>query len=340
MASIVQLAPGGTAQAPSGAITVKLSTAAQARVVLTRGDGEEIEPDFRKSPTEAVFVPREDVVVAARPLSGQPFPPGARVGVSLRSPSGAGAEIVRPAADVGGHHSVALARVGADGLVHDALADGRGGAGGEGLFAREWLREGSYAYHVNHQGQSRVVPWSLVLDASASILVEHRRAGLGRFLERLIGIVATAFSSEPKSLLVATDPLREAVSVLDADRVDWVEALGSEPAPWARMTHAAQAAGPGAVVVVLDGVPVDYRELTAWASAHDGEVLVVAVGRSRYAARPEDRPSQFWEEELAALDGLAALEHARVVSVTDLDEAAEATSAVADALFPVGRSRA
>lgn len=339
MAGIVQLAAGGTAQAPQGAVSIKLSSPARAQLVLMRADGQVVEPDFRKSDDEVVLLPREPVVVTARSSIGQPFPAGTRIGVTFRSPSGAGAEIVRPGAEVGGHQAVMLARIDADGLIHDALADGRRGSDGEGLFARDWMKPGSYAYHVNHhQGPAGDLSWSLVLDASASILVEHRREGLGRFLETLIGIVSTAFGSEPTAVLTATEPVRDAVDVLHSDEIDWYAALGRDPAAWARVTHAAREAdGVGAVVVVIDGVPVDYRELTQWAAQTSAQVFVVAVGRSRYGLRPEDKPTQFWEEELAALDDLAALERVRVVSTADLDSAAQAADALADSLFPVRR---
>ena len=130
MAGIVQLAPGGTAKAPAGAVSIKLSTTAPAQIVLTRGNGESVEPQFRVSANEVVVVPGEELLIAARSSLGQPFASGTRIGVSFRSPGGAGSEIVRPAAEVGGHHCVSLVRLAADGTLTDVMADGRRGDDG------------------------------------------------------------------------------------------------------------------------------------------------------------------------------------------------------------------
>lgn len=335
MAGIVQLAAGGTAQAPAGAVSIKLSTTGPAQVLLSRPDGEVVEPQFRVSANEVVVVPGQELLIGARSSTGQPFASGTRLGMSFRSPGGAGAEIVRPAVEVGGHHSVHLVRLGADGTLTDLFADAR--RADEGAWSRAWLRPGEYAYHVNHQDSTtRDVDWALVLDASASVLVEERRASIGTFVETLIGIAATGYGNLPGSVLVATEPVRESVAALDADAIDWNDALGHDPAPWPRVTRAVEAAAKGgrSVALLLDGVPVDYRELEAFASSSGTPMLVVAVGRSRHGLRPEDRPGQFWDEELAALDGLAALENVRLVSTADLAGAVEAAADLADALFP------
>lgn len=335
MAGIVQLAPGGTAKAPAGAVSIKLSTTAPAQIVLTRGNGESVEPQFRVSANEVVVVPGEELLIAARSSLGQPFASGTRIGVSFRSPGGAGSEIVRPAAEVGGHHCVSLVRLAADGTLTDVMADGR--RGDDGAWSREWLRPGAYAFHVNHQESTNAdTQWAVVLDASASIMVEDRRERLGAFVETLIGIAATGLGNLPGAVLLATDPTRDSVDALDADRIDWDAALGHDPAPWPRVTRAVREAAEGgrSVALLLDGVPVDYRELTAFAEESGTQLLVVAVGRSRHGLRPEDRPAQFWDEELAALDELAALATVRLVSTTDLAGAVADAAGLADALFP------
>ena len=84
MAGIVQLAAGGSAQAPAGAVSIRLTTTAQVQLVLIGEDGRVVEPQYRASAVEAVFVPTVPVLVTARTTSGQPFASGARVGVSLR----------------------------------------------------------------------------------------------------------------------------------------------------------------------------------------------------------------------------------------------------------------
>lgn len=334
MAGIVQLAPGGSATAPAGAIQITLSSTAPAQLFLADSYGAAVEPQFRVSAHAVVVVPGQELLIGARSEQGQPFASGVRVGVSFRSPGGAGNEIVRPAAEVGGHHSVTLVRLSADGTLTDALNDNR--RGDEGAWAKAWLRPGTYAFHVNHQ-DSGVADrrWALVLDASASIMVEERRARVGIFVEAFTGIVATALSHLPEAMLLTTDPIRDRVAALDADRIDWDQALGHDPAPWPRVTPAVrEAAKDGrSVALLLDGVPVDYRELTAFAAESGTELLVAVVGRSRHGLRPEDRPSQFWEEELAALDELAALPNVRLASTTHLGDAVDAAPALADALF-------
>ncbi|NHB85055.1 hypothetical protein G7085_11715 [Tessaracoccus sp. HDW20] len=87
------------------------------------------------------------------------------------------------------------------------------------------------------------------------------------------------------------------------------------------------------VVLLLDGVPVDYRELTRFAAGSGTPMLVVAVGRSRYGLLASDRPLEFWDEELAALDELAALPTVRLVATTDLAAAVAQAPALADAFF-------
>lgn len=334
MAGIVQLGPGGSAQAPTGAVSIKLSSTVPAQLVLMTPSGEVVEPQFRVSPSEAVVVAGEALVVTARPTLNQPFASGTRIGVSFRNPGGAGSEIVRPAVEVGGQQSVTLVRIGADGLITDALEDGRR-MEGEGLWARPWMKPGAYAYHVNHhQSAAMEEEWSLVLDGSATMLAARRREGLGRFLETLIGVVSTALGSGPRAVLVSTDPARDAVAALDADAIDWAAAIGEDPAPWPSVTSAVRRSS-GAVVVVLDGVPVDYRELTAWARESGRRMIVVAVGRSRHGLEQSDRPAQFWDEELAALSGLAELDRVTVVSTVDLGSVVEHAPQFADALFPV-----
>ena len=336
MVGIVQLAAGGSEQAPPGAISIRLSSTAPAQLVLVGDDGRVVEPQFRVSGLEVVFVPGAQVLVTARTTTGQPFASGTRIGASLRNPAGAGREIVRPAVEVGGQQSVTLVRIGGDGLISDAMADARRRGDGEGLWSRPWLKVGSYAYHVNHQvSTSAAVNWAVVVDGSASLLVADRRAALGEFLETLVGIAATAWGCAPRALLVASDPVKDAVEALNSDRIDWAGALGEDPAPWPRVTHAVIAASAevSAVALVLDGVPVDYRELTAWARATRQRLLVVVVGKSKYGVRPLERPTQFWEEELAALDELAALENVTLVATTDFAASVADSSGFADALF-------
>lgn len=335
MAGIIQLAPGGSAKAPVGAVAIRLSTTAAAQIVLTGPGGEVVEPQFRVSPMEVVVVPGQELTVGARTATGQPFASGTRLGVSFATPGGGGNEIVRPSAEVGGHHGITLAHLSADGVITDAMAEGR--RGNDDSWQRPWLKPGAYAFHVNHQDPvKRDTRWALVLDASASIMVEERRARVGKAVETMVGIVATGFGHLPASVLLATEPMLDRAEALEADAIDWNEALGHAPAPWARVTRAVRAAAEGgrAVALLLDGVPVDYRELTAYAAESGTPLLVLAVGRSRFGLRQDDRPVQFWEEELAALDELAALPNVQLAATTDLANAVADAQRLADVLFP------
>jgi hypothetical protein len=80
--------------------------------------------------------------------------------------------------------------------------------------------------------------------------------------------------------------------------------------------QAIQAVGPGGAVVVLtDGVPGDVDVLTTELEDHPNvRCVLLTLGVSRHGL-PSDRNASWWREELAALDGVAALEHAGVIAL-------------------------
>ncbi len=323
--SVIQLS-GGSQPAPAGAVFVRLSVQHGVELVFLDADGAPVAPDFPQSRTEAVIIPRGPLTVAARTLDGQPFARGTRIGVSIKPATavsgGGGDEVVRPPSDVGGRQQVALVEL-ADGRVTDLL-------GQAAEAERAWMRRGNYAYHVHHrQPSARRTPWAVVIDGS--LTGHHRDSDAFRgFLELVLGVAATGFGAAPVQCVVATMPPRDVTPALDGDEIDWDGLLGHAPAPWPSLGGAVEVAlgalpQDGAVVLVTDGPFVDYREVRQ--QLEDRRCLVVTTGRSRFGARPSDRPTHFWEEELDALAGF------EVASVADFDGLADEAHALADVMF-------
>ena len=63
------------------------------------------------------------------------------------------------------------------------------------------------------------------------------------------------------------------------------------------------------------------------------------LGRSRREFTAANRPFAAWEDELSAIDPLAARPQVTVVSITDLAKFPDAAVELADAIFPVGVAR-
>lgn len=325
--AVIQLT-GGSVAAPEGALNIRLSRAQGVELILLDAEGEIVAPNFQVTPAEVVIVPSGPFTVSARTTNGAPFASGVRMGVTIKSAAGSGDEVVRPPAEVGGRQAVSLVEV-VGGEIVDLL--------GEASRAEQgWMQRGNYAYHVNHrQGTGRTTRWACVLDGSAMSHHETDAEGYRGFLELVLGVASTAFGGQPEAWVVASRPMRDITSALAGDEIDWSGAV-HDPAPWPGFLPAVQQVSSrlpkdAAVVLVVDGVPVDYREVRELLAEAGQECIVVALGRSRRGARPEDRPSQFWEEELAALDDFE-----RVVSVASLAGLQEQASQLADAMFPGG----
>lgn len=324
--AVIQLT-GGSVECPAGAITIRLSRTDGLDLVLLGADGQEVEPNFRVTHTEVVIVPSQPVTVTARTRNGLPMGSGTRLGVSVKAADGSGDEVVRPASEVGGRQSVSLVEI-AGGEIADLMGQAT-------RIEQGWMQRGNYAYHVNHrQTDGRTTQWACVLDASASVHHSSHPEAYQAFLELILGIAATAYGRAPSHWVLSTSPPTDVTSALEGEEIDWDAALSHQPAPWPSLLASVEQATKGfdedgAVVLVVDGVPVDYREVLAHVGAR--ECVVVALGRSRFGARPEDRASQFWEEELEALDGFP-----RVVSVASLADIGENAHQIADAMYPGG----
>ncbi|NLE97504.1 MAG: hypothetical protein GX596_05885 [Propionibacterium sp.] len=326
--ALIQLA-GGTVRAPDGALNIRLSQATGLELVLVGPDGAELAPNFQVTRTEVVVVPTGPITVTARSTTGGPFPSGARLGVTLKSAAGTGDEVVRPAADVGGRQAVSLVEI-----VGGEIADLMGQTSTVEL---AWMQRGNYAFHVNHkQSSGRTTRWACVLDGSATA---HHAVGPDAYqqlIELVLGVASTAYGGPPEQWLVATSPPTEITATLDGEQIDWERALAHPPAPWPSLQESVRDVGRrlpegSAVVLIDDGVPVDYREVLEIVRERELECIVVALGRSERGARPEDRAAQFWDEEFAALEGFD-----RVVGIATLAGLAEGASRIADAMFPGG----
>jgi hypothetical protein len=196
-----------------------------------------------------------------------------------------------------------------------------------------WLQSGRYAFRdadkVSGSGpgpEAPVTSWGIVLDGSASM----RRLWSEGHLEDLITLVAGIGvewtrtwpgAAVAAGVKVTNNPsaLRDPVALLAAG-------FGTlEPSSWSNLaTGVEQAFGllgrDGLVLVLTDGVPGDVDRLAALASAlPQARIGLVTLGRSGYGL-PSDGPCDWWSEELAGLEDLAALANVRVAAVQRRDD--------------------
>lgn len=324
--AVIQLS-GGAVEAPEGALNIRLSQTNGVELVLLDDYGTAVAPNFQVTRAEVVIVPSGPLAVAVQSTNGAPFPSGTRIGVTVKAASGQGDEVVRAPSEVGGRQAATLIEI-RSGQVVDL--------GGQATAVEKgWMQRGNYAYHVNHkQGGTRTTKWAAVLDGSAMAHHGANVESFRSFLELVLGIAGTGFGEEPEAWFVATRPVRDVTSALDGDEIDWSSVIGEQPAPWPSLGDAVDAAlrklpDDGALVLISDGAFVDHREVRQRLEGRDS--IVVAIGRSRFGARPEDRPEHFWEETLEALASFP-----RVVSVASLANIADGAPDVADAMFPGG----
>ncbi|RRD46037.1 hypothetical protein [Tessaracoccus sp. OH4464_COT-324] len=321
--ALIQLSGGSVAQ-PVGALNVRLSHGSGVELLLLNAAGASVEPSFRKTPTEVVVLPDEALTVVARCTSGGSFPPDTRIGVSLRSMSNPADEVVRPPLDAGGRASVALVEI-VGGTIVDLAHDSSDSD-------RAWQQRGHRAFHINHPGSRQPGrAWVAVVDGSASGAARNPER-YHAFLELVLAVATAAYRRQADRVLVAGQPTMEMTQAMEADEVDWAGCLPERPAPWPMLGDAVRSAlaslpEDASVVLIVEGVMVDYREVAELLAGR--EHIVVAIGKSRFGARAVDRPQEFWEEELAALEVFD-----RVASVADLLLDAEGEVALADAMFP------
>ena len=322
--AMIQLT-GGPVACPDGALELQLTTQRGVELALADALGNPVEPAFRATPSQVVVLPGQSLIVIARPAEGRAFIEGTRIGVTVKAASGSGDEVVRPPVDAGGRTAISLVEI-ADGRIADLV-------GQTAATELAWMQRGNQAFHAHHsQRAGRATKWACVLDGSAMSQHTADEDAYRQFIELVLGTAATAYGGAPSAWWVATQPPRDVTATLEHDEIAWEQALNHAPAPWPNMGQAVEAACAGLpddapLLIICDGVFVDYREVRD--AVAERECIVVALGRSKYGARAEDRPTQFWEEELDGLDGFP-----RVVSLASLTELNEAGSALADAMFP------
>lgn len=342
--AVRQLTPGSSLDVPVGALRVRLDAPPGVRIEVRGPDNRPMEPAHRSSSTEAILLPMgAPTLVGAIPATpGQPFPPGSLVGVTVSAASGVGDEYVRPCADVGGRAFAGLVRVtpGNPPTLSDAL-EIRRRSDVKPFNPRQWHRLGAYAYHAHHEdGNSSRGSWTLVVDASASMLLPERQSAIGELLEALVGITGTARGSAPTAALLCTYPEpTDFAPALEADSVDWARVLGVQPSPWSRVTPCLERAASaldyqGLVVLLTDGPPVDLADVEAWQAASGCELLFIALGRSPREVLPASRPTQTWDNDLGALDPLGSRNGVAVVTICNPAGAIGSAVLLADAMIP------
>jgi len=363
--AIRYLTQGSAERAPLGAVRIRLSASSGAELELRDEAGERVAPQFQPLPTSLVIVPAgRTLTVGTRPVGAEAFGSAIAIGATFDTPSGIGDEIVLRPVDVGGRSWVPLAKIsGQPPRIESAYAGpatitnhlGQSGTGGEAttvqggaasgmpLTPREWHRTGSYAYHRHHDVAIDGDPWALVLDSSAALLAQDRRAGVVGLIHLLVGVMAAATSSGPTAVVKCAFPQpAEVSSLLDAEAPAWNDVLGELPSPWARVGGGIELAADatrwrGTLVLASAGVPVDVEGLVPLLTRLDGRLIVVALGESPWEVSTAARPSEWWRNELSGFEGLAQDPKVTIVSVGDLAAVADQADAIASALYPARR---
>jgi len=278
--------------------------------------------------------------MVATPNASTTFAPGTCIGLSLRT-EGASAEseqIIVSQSDVGafGSREIAILEF-AVGKSVITVAGGRsserdrpqgGGSAQVGDVAvvdQEWLQPGRYALrdaigstHVERSTSS----WGLVLDGSASMAALHAAGQLDELLVLIAGVMVEwtgqaaggAALSGPRQFVDVPTARQDPRNMSAFAFTDREPALYSELVP-AIQFLATRMGGEGVVVVVTDGVPADVDAIAQLMQDNPGLTQsLVTIGRSKHCV-PADVPQQWWEEELSALDPLAALPNVRIVAL-------------------------
>jgi hypothetical protein len=341
--AVRQLAPGASVPAPAGALRVRLDGPQGVQLEIRDEAGGHVTPTHQVSSTEAIIIPGERPRIIGAVSAGQPIPPGSLAGLTISGVS-AGDQYVRPQVDIGGRTFAALVRLTEtpNPRLSDALEVPL--EAHDPFVPRPWHRVGSYAYHAHHDDFSEArVPWAIVVDASAGMLLQSRRAEVGTLIECLIGILGSAMGSAPTGVLTCSSPVpREIKTSVDAEPVDWRVALGDDPSPWSRVTPAVEAAAgglrnDGLLVLVTNGVPVDLEQLQTWSSKTGRRLIMILLGRSPYECIRALTPVAPWDDELSALGPLAAHPRVTLVSVGSLVAVPGSAVDLADAMFPLAR---
>lgn len=339
----IQLLDGASVPYPVGDLQVQLAGPPGAGIALVGVDHQLVPPLRTMGPHLVLAAPAQTpVAVEARMLSGQPFPEGTSVGVSIRSFDGQADEIVRPRADVSGRRSAALVRIHPDGRLEDLFGHTPSSEPVSRVMPREWHKSGAHAYHTNHTGSAESMGrWALVIDSSASMLHPRFRPVLGGLLQAIFAIAVAARGGGPTSAVLSGSQLNRA-PVFDSDEPDWLEGLGMSPAPWSRLMPDVRLAQSvvgrdGFVLVLVDGPPVDTDELLALADESTSGLTVLAIARSRFEIDPGMRLQHAWEDEIRALAPLPTLGRHVLASISQPELVSSHLTELADGLFPIGR---
>ncbi len=340
--AVRQLTPGASIPAPAGPLRVRLDSPPGVQLELRDESGAQIVPTHRVSPVEAIIMPGTKPTLIGAVGSGQPFPPATLAGVTVSGVSPGGDLFVRPQADIGGRSFAALVRLteAPKPQLRDALEVPREVQ--EPFLPRAWHRVGSYAYHAHHDDFSEArVPWALVVDASAGMMLASRRHQVGALLECVIGIVGSAMGSAPAAFLTCASPNpRDIRSGINSEALDWQAVLGDRPSPWSRVMPAVEQAvrgmrNDGILVLVTNGVPVDVEQLETWSTHTHRRLILIMLGRSHFECVRSLRPVAEWDDELSAIGPLAAQPRTTVVSIGALALVPDSAVDLADAMFPI-----
>jgi hypothetical protein len=196
-----------------------------------------------------------------------------------------------------------------------------------------WLQAGRYAFRdadkVAGAGpgpEAAVSSWGIVLDGSASMRRLWSDGHLDDLITLVAGIAVEWTRTWPGAAIAAGVNVANNPSALRDPGALLAAGFGAlEPSSWSSLaTGVEQALGlvgrDGFVLVVTDGVPGDVERLAALASAvPQARIGVVTVGCSGYGL-PSDGPCEWWSEELAGLEDLAALPNVRVAAVQRRDD--------------------
>jgi len=295
----------------------------------------------RLSAIEMILTPQpRRLRLVATPSSSTTFAPGMHVGLSLRT-EGASAEpeqIIVSQVDVGAFSSHEIAvlefavgksvitvtggrspeRVTPEGIASAPTEDS--GAGDQA-----WLQPGRYAFRdavrSTHVEQS-TLSWGLVLDGSASMAALHAAGQLDELLVLVAGVMVewTGRTADGAALTGPRQFVEVPSAAQDPRNLSASAFTDREPASYCELAPAidclaTRMGGEGVVVVVTDGVPADVEAIVHLMEANPRLTQsLVTIGQSKHSV-PADVPQQWWEEELSALDPLAALTNVRIVAL-------------------------
>lgn len=310
MSRRVQVSYGETAELQQGHLRVRLVNGTGAKLVVSGVAGD----SYSRESDDTVLVNpgAHQVLLSVRPVAGDAFAPGTRLGLEVDVVGGddmhhlpVGLDVAR--LDVGAFRSLD---------VLDCLPDGQAWRVGVGVPApgpfhfdtegavvprldertESWVAPGRYVLRAARKGRDAPTSgrrWALVLDSSASFQSRMDAGSLADATRLLAGLIAEDSGRAPSWLGVTglSAPERAA-----GDPAEISQALDpAAPASWCLLVPAmceAWDADARTIVLFADSEPSDLgavRDLLRDRPGHD--VLVVLAGDSgRSVARGQDAP--------------------------------------------------